>query len=234
MIENATRAQAAQARGIVYVVDDDEDLRNSLCNLLASVGLRTVSCESAQAFLDRYDPDELACLILDARMPGLSGLALHARLSGDPRSIPVIILTGYPDVDMAVEAMKRGAFDYLQKPVRDQQLLDTTARALDADLERKQRNLERAEVALRMRSLSPRETQVLELVLDGLTSKEIAARLEIATRTVELHRVHVARKMRAESLAELVALCTRHRDVLVDMRDRASRGDGVRRLAGRT
>ena len=219
MNSNADRAESPESAGLVYVVDDDQKIRDSLCTLLDSVGLRTTSCDSAQAFLDAYDPGELACMILDARMPGLSGLALHARLSTDPTSIPVIILTGYPDVDMAVEAMKQGAFDYLQKPPRDQQLLDTIARALDADRERKLKNQERGEVLKRMRSLSPRETEVLLLVLDGLTSKEIAAELDIATRTVELHRVHVTRKMRAESLAELVTLCTRHRGSLEELRN---------------
>ena len=221
MMTNTSPVEGFVSEGLVYVVDDDDRLRESVCTLLDSIGLRTISCSSAQDFLDTYDAQELACMILDARMPGLSGLALHARLSNDPTSIPVIILTGYPDVDMAVEAMKLGAFDYLQKPVRDQQLLDTVSRALDSDRERKQRNRERSEVGERMRSLSPREREVLLLVLDGLTSKEIAARLHIATRTVELHRVHVTRKMHAASLAELVALCTRHRDILEEIDESA-------------
>lgn len=219
MMPNASRADDVAKGGLVYVVDDDDELRESLCLLLESVGLRTCSCNSAQSFLDAYDPEEVGCMILDARMPGLSGLALHARLSADPTSIPVIILTGYPDVDMAVESMKQGALDYLQKPVREQLLLDTITRAVDVDRDRKLRNGDRGEAELRLRSLSPREREVLLLVLDGLTSKEIAARLAIATRTVELHRVHVTRKMHVGSLAELVALCTRNRRFLEQLND---------------
>jgi len=223
MMPSTSRADTVTSEGLVYVVDDDDVLRESLCLLLESVGLRTCSCNSAQAFLDAYDADELACMILDARMPGLSGLALHARLSSDPTAIPVIILTGYPEVDVAVEAMKRGALDYLQKPVRDQQLLDTVTRAIEVDRDRKLTNDERGEAEHRLRSLSPREREVLLLVLDGLTSKEIANRLTIATRTVELHRVHVTRKMHVDSLAELVALCTRHRPFLEQLNDAAGR-----------
>lgn len=199
---------------VVYVVDDDDSLRDSLCLLLETVGLRSIPCRSAQEFLSSYDPTENGCVLLDARMPGLSGLALHERLSAEPTSIPVIMLTGYPDVDTAVDAMKLGAFDYLQKPARDQQLLDTVTRAIESDRRNKESAADREDVFRRFRKLSPRELEVLLLVLDGMTSKQIAAHLQIAQRTVELHRVHTTRKMEVESLAALVGLCAPHRDLL--------------------
>ena len=211
------KSESDRNAAVVYVVDDDDSLRESLCLLLETVNLRTIPCRSAQEFLARYDSTENGCVLLDARMPGLSGLALHERLSAEPTSLPVIMLTGYPDVDPAVDAMKLGAFDYLQKPARDQQLLDTVARAIESDRQKKESNADREAVLGRFRKLSPRELEVLLLVLDGMTSKQIAAQLSIAPRTVELHRVHTTRKMEVESLAELVGLCAPHRALLEEL-----------------
>jgi len=213
-----THTPANADEGMVYIVDDDRSVRESLCTLLESIGLRTTAFESAQAFLDEYDPDVTGCAVVDARMPRLSGLALQEQLGAMPGSIPVIILTGFPDVETAVESMKRGAFDYLQKPIRDQRILDTVLRALEADREAKAKYREINSVSVRLRRLSPRERQVLVLVVEGATNKDIAAHLGITKRTVELHRVHVMRKMRAGSLAELVGACTRFPDLLESIR----------------
>ena len=210
----ATAGVSPESEAIVYVVDDDEDIRDSLCTLLSSIGLHPEAYSSAQEFLEVYNPGEHACAIVDARMPKLSGLALQSRVSAQPDAIPIIILTGFPDTETAVDAMKHGAFDYLQKPVRDQQLLDTILRALEEDRSRKDAARRRSGVRARMRRLSPRERQVLALVVEGYKNAEIAEKLGITKRTVELHRVHMMKKMRAESLAELVSLCTRYDDVL--------------------
>ena len=199
---------------IVYVVDDDKTLRDSLCDLLASVDVNATPYESAQAFLESYDPGVHACAIVDVRMPQLSGIGLQRRLNAEHSMMPVIMLTAYPDPEVAVEAMKQGAFDFLLKPVRDQQLIDLVMRALDEDLARREATREQKSVSVRMRRLSPRERQVLSLLVGGLTNKEIGAQLDITKRTVELHRVHVMKKMRASTVAELVAVCTRHHDVL--------------------
>lgn len=191
---------------LVYVVDDDSGVRDSLCLLLKSVGLEGEAYESAADFLAAYRPDRVSCLIADIRMPGMSGLELQRALSERHVAIPIIFITGHGDVPMAVGAMKGGAMDFLTKPFRDQELLDRVNSALGrarADFEGQQQELE---VRARYESLTPREAEVMQMVVQGCANKVIAMDLGVSQRTVELHRARVMQKMAARSLAELVRL----------------------------
>jgi two-component system, LuxR family, response regulator FixJ len=189
---------------IICVVDDDAAARSSLRLLLKSLGLAATSYDSAAAFLADYDPEQPGCLLLDIRMPGMSGLELQQQLNQRGTLAPIIFITGHGDVAMAVEAMRRGAFDFLQKPFRDQELLDRVQRALARD--RSMREQLRGPEALRRRldSLTAREQDVLDLVASGAPNKIIAHKLGISQRTVEIHRGRVMEKMSADSLAQLV------------------------------
>ena len=192
----------------VFIVDDDEGVRSGLRVLLASCGLRSRSFDSAQAFLDNVGPAEAGCVLLDVRMPGMSGLELHERLQSQGYCIPVILLTGHGDVPMAVRAMRRGAFDFMQKPFNDQYLLDRIHEALTANRERRDKQALSESVRKRLIQLTAREREVLDALVAGQANKAIALDLGISERTVELHRARVMDKMQARSLAELV------RDVL--------------------
>jgi len=189
---------------VVVVVDDDPAARTSLRLLLKSLGLTAVTYESAAAFLAAFDPEQPGCLLLDIRMPIMSGLELQQHLNERGNLAPVIFLTGHGDITMAVEAMRQGAFDFLQKPFRDQDLLDRVQKALARD--RAHRKELRGDEAIRERleSLTPRESEVLELVTGGAPNKIIAHKLGISQRTVEIHRAHVMEKMGAGSLADLI------------------------------
>lgn len=190
----------------VFVIDDDVAVRRFLSGLIGSVDLGVTTFASAQEFLDAYEPGLPGCLVLDIRMPGMSGLELQRELSRRAIALPVIILTGHGDVQIAVRAMKAGAYDFVEKPFNNDLLLGSIQSAVaenrHADGMRSQRN----EIVGRQESLTPRERQVFEILVSGETNKGIARRLDISERTVEIHRAKVMEKMRAKSLAELVKM----------------------------
>ncbi|TVQ86934.1 MAG: DNA-binding response regulator [Chromatiaceae bacterium] len=190
----------------VFVVDDDEAMRSSLKWLIESVGMQVHTYESAQAFLDAYYPGRAGCLLLDVRMPGMSGLELQAYLVRREIRLPVIIITGHGDVSMAVKAMKAGAVDFIEKPFDDEALLGSIRNALQYDEKQRALRAQRADIAARLAELTPREHEVMNMVTDGKSNKEIAAALGVSAKTVEVHRARVMDKMRADSLAELVRL----------------------------
>ena len=190
----------------VFIVDDDEAVRGSLRMLIRSVGLQARACGSAREFLDGYDADQPGCLLLDVRMPGMSGLELQQALNHRGATIPVVFITGHGDVPMAVEAMQHGAFDFLQKPFRDQDLLDRIQRALARDRENRAQLLQKDQIRTRLESLTPREKEVLALMTRGRPNKLMAADLGLSQRTIEIHRARVMEKMQASSLAQLVRM----------------------------
>ena len=191
---------------IVFVVDDDEAVRNSLRLLLKSVGLAASALPTAQEFLDTYRPNQPGCLVLDVRMPGMSGMELQQQLNIRGAVIPVIFISGHGDIPMAVEAMQQGAFDFLQKPFRDQDLIDRIQRALVKDQTNRAELKELARIQERLASLTPREREVLTLVASGKPNKVMAGDLGVSQRTVEIHRARVMEKMGASSLAQLVRM----------------------------
>lgn len=190
----------------VDVIDDDAAVRNAISLLLKSVGIPVRRHESAAAFLKTFDPDNTACMLVDIRMPGMSGLELQEVLSERRVPVPVIFITGHGDVGMAVNAMKAGAFDFIEKPFRDQDLIDRVNRAIASRREDAREERQREALRARFRKLSPRERQVMTLVATGKANKVIAIELNLSERTVEIHRRNVMRKMNAVSLAELVRL----------------------------
>jgi two-component system response regulator FixJ len=190
----------------VYVVDDDEAVRNSLKLLLKSAGMHAEAFGLAPEFLSKYEQAHPGCLVLDVRMPGMSGLEMQHELNLRGATLPVIFITGHGDIPMAVEAMQHGAFDFLQKPFRDSDLLDRVHRALARDGENRARLKHTDKIRERLASLSPREREVLELVTRGKANKMVAGDLGVSQRTVEIHRAHVMQKMEAGSLAELVRM----------------------------
>ncbi len=202
-----------QQKPIVYVVDDDQAVRDSLRWLIESVGLNVETYASAQAFLEAYYPGRAGVLVLDVRMPGMSGLELQNALASQELRLPVIVITGHGDVPMAVRAMKAGALDFIQKPFNDQELLERIHEALERDAPIRFERAERAEVVARLAQLTPRELEVMTRVVAGKPNKAIAAELGISKKTVEVHRARIMEKMQAESLADLVriALLTRER-----------------------
>jgi two-component system response regulator FixJ len=192
------------ANATVFVVDDDQAVRDSLALLVQSVGLEVETFPSAREFLDAYRRDRPGCLITDIRMPGMSGLELQEQLSADHRPIPVIVLTGFGDVPAAVRALKGGAIDFVEKPFNPQALLDLVQQAIVRDAELREQAGREADLASRMASLTPREHEVMALVVAGKANKVIAIDLAISERTVELHRARIMKKMRVRSLAELM------------------------------
>lgn len=190
----------------VFVVDDDRAVRGAISRLLKTVGLQTKTFDSAQGFLDSYDRDCPGCLVLDVRMPGMSGLDLQETLSAEKISIPVIIITGHADVPMAVRTMKMGAVNFIEKPFSDQLLLDSIQQAIAKDAESRQVGVERAEVNERIAGLTPREREVMDLVASGKTNKNIAFDLKLSQKTVEFHRANVMKKMGVETVVDLVRL----------------------------
>jgi len=189
---------------IVYIVDDDDAVRDSLLELLDSVGIRGIGFSSAREFLDGYDLNTGGCLVLDIRMPGMSGLDLQKQLAESNASLPIIFITGHGDVPMAVEAMKRGAAEFIQKPFRDQDLLDAIQTALENSDRDKGVVNEREQTLKRIESLTNREREVLNWVVDGHPNKVIAIELGISQRTVENHRAHVMEKMNVRTTANLI------------------------------
>jgi FixJ family two-component response regulator len=191
---------------IVFIVDDDEAVRASLKLLLKSVGIGATALGSAQEFLASHDATQPGCLLLDVRMPGMSGLELQQTLNMRGAIIPVIFITGHGDVPMAVEAMKHGAFDFLQKPFRDQELIDRVQLALTKDKESRVALSQHSKIRARLESLTPREREVLDLMTRGRPNKVMAADLGISQRTVEIHRARVMEKMETSSLAQAVRM----------------------------
>ncbi len=190
----------------VLVVDDDAGVRNAMRVLLKSVGLDSASYGSAQEFLAAYDSAQPGCLLLDIRMPGMSGLELQQQLNLRGAVIPVIFMTGHGDIPMAVEAMQHGAFDFLQKPFRDQDLIDRIQKAIAKDADLRKSLGEHERIRRRLESLTPREREVLDLMTQGKQNKAIAQALDVSPRTVEIHRARVMEKMNAHSVAELVRM----------------------------
>ena len=192
------------AQVTVFVVDDDRAVRESLALLVQSVGLEVETFAGAGEFLDAYRPDRRGCLITDIRMPGMSGLELQERLTEDGYHIPVIVLTGFGDVPAAVRALKGGAVDFVEKPFNPQALLDLVQQALVRDTELREQAAREADLAERMALLTPREREIMALVVAGKANKVIAIDLSISERTVELHRGRIMKKMQARSVAELM------------------------------
>lgn len=191
---------------VVFVVDDDEAVRSSLKFLLQSAGLSAAVFASAAEFLHNYHPDQPGCLVLDSRLPGMSGLELQQQLTATGVRIPVIIVTGFGDVPNAVQAMRAGAVDFIEKPYDDAALLERIRQAIELDRRERTIRANRGEIMARLATLSSREREVMDRVVSGLANKSIAGELGISIKTVEAHRARVMEKMRAESLAHLVRL----------------------------
>lgn len=193
-------------QGTVFIIDDDEAVRDSLSWLMKSAGLRAETFASADAFLGGYEGDRAGCLILDIRMPGMNGLELQSVLAERGFRLPIIIISGHADVPMAVRALKAGAFDFIEKPFNDELLLDLVQRALLQDRERRESMAEVEALHERMAALTPREREVLELVVAGASNKQISSDLGVSLKTVEAHRARVMEKLQADSLSHLVRM----------------------------
>jgi FixJ family two-component response regulator len=199
---------------IVFVIDDDALIRDGIQSLIRSIGLRAETFSSAREFMLAKRPDSPACLILDVRMPGLSGLDLQRQLSDAHIHIPIIFITGHGDIPMTVRAMKDGAMEFLTKPVRGQDLLDAVQKAIARDRGLRKARAELEETRKRFASLTPRETEVLNLVVAGLLNKQIADELGTSELTVKTHRAHVMEKTKADSLAHLVRMAEQLKNAL--------------------
>ncbi len=189
---------------IVFLIDDDDGVRRSLDALLRANGLRVAAFASAHDFLAQFDPDASGCLVTDVRLPGMSGIELLQKMRLQNCHMPVIVITGHGDVPLAVEAMKAGAVDFIEKPFRDHVLLTAVRRALELANEDREQRIAAREVQARLMTLTPREHQVLDMVVAGKANKVIAIDLDLSIKTVEFHRAHVMEKMGVDSLAELV------------------------------
>ncbi len=195
-----------ESNPIVFVIDDDALIRDGIKSLIHSVGLRAETFSSARDFMASSRPDAPACLVLDVRMPGQSGLDLQRQLSEADIHIPIIFITGHGDIPMSVRAMKEGAFEFLTKPVRGQDLLDAVQKAVVVDRKLRQERAELLKIRRSFVSLTPRETEVMKLVVAGLLNKQIADELGTSELTIKTHRAHVMEKTKAESLAHLVRM----------------------------
>jgi FixJ family two-component response regulator len=196
---------------IVFVVDDDAAARSAMESLLQSVGLRVETFVSANGFLQRGAPDGPCCLVLDVRLPGMSGIELQRNLTSAGVNIPIIFITGHGDIPMSVEAMKAGAMEFLTKPFRGQQLLDAIHNAIERNRATRQDEARLGDLRRRVDSLTPREREVMQRVIAGMLNKQIAAELGTSERTIKIHRANVMRKMAAESLPDLVRMAEKIR-----------------------
>ncbi len=192
------------AEQTVFVVDDEPDVRAALRLLIKSVGFQVECFESADEFFTQYDPVRQGCLILDVRMPGMSGMDLQEKLHASQSILPIIMISGHGEIPMAVKAVQNGAIDFLQKPFSDQQLLDRIAQALELDSSRRNNQAEKLAIQEKFASLTPREKEILNEVVAGKLNKVIAYDLGISTRTVEIHRAKAMEKMAARNLSELI------------------------------
>ena len=206
MKERPARPAAVAEEAMVFVVDDDESMREALRSLFRSVSLKVETFGSAADLLRSKLPDVASCLVLDVRLPGLSGLDFQAELAKANIHTPIIFMTGHGDIPMSVQAMKAGAVDFLTKPFRDQDMLDAVAAALERDRKRRQDEHRVADLRVRLDGLTEREREVMGLVTAGLMNKQIAGELGLSEITVKIHRGHVMRKMAARSLADLVRM----------------------------
>jgi len=198
--------RANDKESTVFIVDDDAAIRRSLRFLIESSGLSVETYGTAEEFLDRYDPQRPGCLILDVRMPGMSGLSLQEELCNRRAALPIIVVTGYAEVPMAVRALQKGARDFIEKPFSDQMLLEKVRDAIASDLEQRRRQAERNDALELLARLTDREREVLEGVIAGKPNKVIALDLDLQVKTVEAHRARVMKKLEASSLADLVRL----------------------------
>jgi RNA polymerase sigma factor (sigma-70 family) len=190
----------------VFIVDDEAQVRDALKLLMDSVGLAAETFAAAQEYLDQFDAQRLGCLVLDIRMPGMSGLELQERLSKEPLHPPIVIITGHGDVPMAVRALQAGAVDFIEKPFRDQVLLDSVHRAITRDAEQRGEASRVADIEARLQRLTPREREVLDLIMTGMRNKVIAVELGVSQSTVEAHRSKVMEKMEAKTLSDLMRM----------------------------
>ncbi len=200
------------AQPLVLVVEDDPDVRESLCDLLSSVKIPVKSYASATEFLDDFDPSTAGCVLLDVRMPGMSGLKLQDKLRRQGIDIPIIIITGHGDVPTALRAMKNGAVDFIEKPFQPQVLLDGIREAIDKDAIARKARARRSEIAVRFARLTPRERQVVDLLVSGCTSKQIAAQLGVTSQAIDAHRARATKKLEVNNLAELIRLALTNAD----------------------
>jgi FixJ family two-component response regulator len=198
--------ERAPSEPVVFVIDDDASVRDSLKNLLESVGLRAKLFDSPQSFTQAHLPDSPSCLILDVRLPGLTGLEFQNQLLKSGVSLPIIFITGHGDIPMSVRAMKLGAVEFLTKPFRDQDLLEAVRVGLDRDRERRSDEKSRAALHDRFGSLTAREKQVIGLIATGLSNKQIAGEIGTSNATAKVHRANIMRKMQARSLADLLRM----------------------------
>ena len=203
---SGTTTQESKRKPMVYIVDDDDGMRRALSVLMTTVGYQPAAFAGPREFIAKHDPSQPSCLVLDVRMPEMSGLELQQHLNRSGSMLPVILISGHGDIPMAVQAMKDGAFDFLQKPFRDQELLDRINGALKLDAENRASTDRLADLKQRSDSLTPREREVMASVVDGKANKVIAIDLGLSERTVEIHRANVMEKMGARSVAHLVKM----------------------------